>query len=90
MLTLDNSKIILVNSRDKFFKMLRYLSVQYLVAFDAEWKPTFCSSNELALIQLATREYVYLIDVIQLKIANKDWHQLGRYVFNNNEVLKLG
>lgn len=32
--------------------MLRTLVRENLVAFDAEWKPTFFSTNEVALIQL--------------------------------------
>lgn len=89
-LSLDESSIVLVDERNKFYKMLKYLSGQYLISFDAEWKPTFSSTNELALIQIATREYIYLIDVVQLNIGLDDWSQLGKYVFNNNEILKLG
>lgn len=89
-LSLDESSIVLVDERNKFYKMLKYLSDQYLISFDAEWKPTFSSTNELALIQIATRDYIYLIDVVQLKIGSDDWSQLGKYVFNNNEILKLG
>lgn len=89
-LSLDESSIVLVDERNKFYKMLKYLSEQYLISFDAEWKPTFSSTNELALIQIATREYIYLIDVVQLNIGSEDWSQLSKYVFNNNEILKLG
>lgn len=89
-LSLDESSIVLVDERHKFYKMLKYLSEQYLISFDAEWKPTFSSTNELALIQIATRECIYLIDVVQLNIGSDDWSQLGKYVFNNNEILKLG
>ena len=70
--------------------MLNILSVQRFVAFDAEWKPTFCSTNEVALIQLATRNVIFLIDVIMLNISNEDWNHLGKRVFNNNEILKIG
>lgn len=89
-LSLDESRIVLVDERHKFYKMLKCLSDQYLISFDAEWKPTFSSTNELALIQIATRDFIYLIDVVQLNIASDDWIQLGKYVFNNNEILKLG
>lgn len=32
--------------------MLRNLICESMVAFDAEWKPTFFSTNEVALIQM--------------------------------------
>lgn len=38
----------------------------------------------------ATRNQVFLIDVIQLDIHSEDWNQLGRQIFNNMEILKLG
>lgn len=38
----------------------------------------------------ATRKQVFLVDVVQLDIGNEDWNQLGRQIFNNMEILKLG
>lgn len=55
MLSLEPSKLILVDTRNKFYTMLRSLVVEDMVAFDAEWKPTFFSTNEVALIQLVIR-----------------------------------
>lgn len=89
-LALDPSKLVLVDTRIKFYTMLRTLICESMVAFDAEWKPTFFSTNEVALIQLATRKQVFLVDVVQLDIGNEDWNQLGRQIFNNMEILKLG
>ncbi len=51
-LSLDPSKLVLVDTRSKFDMMLRTLICENMVAFDAEWKPTFFSTNEVALIQL--------------------------------------
>lgn len=51
-LSLDASKLVLVDTRIKFYTMLRTLICESMVAFDAEWKPTFFSTNEVALIQL--------------------------------------
>lgn len=79
-----------VNRRDKFDDMLTYLSRQNLVAFDAEWNPIKTSSPELALIQLATAERIFLIDVISADISLDYWNQLATLVFNNLEILKLG
>lgn len=38
----------------------------------------------------ATRKHVFLVDVVQLDVGNEDWNQLGRQIFNNMEILKLG
>lgn len=52
------------------------------------------SRNDLKIIEIcalqATRRQVFLVDVVQLDIANEDWNQLGRQIFNNMEILKLG
>ncbi|KAG4074788.1 hypothetical protein HA402_006427 [Bradysia odoriphaga] len=90
LLSLESSQLHLVDTRTKFFAMLRTLTRENMVAFDAEWKPTFFSTNEVALIQLATRQQVFLVDVIQLDISHDDWNHLGRQIFNNMEILKLG
>lgn len=81
--------IIMVDSSDKFFQMLAYLSEQFVIAFDAEWKPISCSP-EVALIQLATNERVYLVDVILIDMCVDEWNRLATHVFNNVEILKLG
>lgn len=38
----------------------------------------------------ATRKQVFLVDVVQLDVNSDDWYQLGRQIFNNMEILKLG
>lgn len=52
LLSLELSQLHLVDTRTKFYAMLRTLIRENMVAFDAEWKPTFFSTNEVALIQL--------------------------------------
>lgn len=81
--------IIMVDSREKYFQMLSYLTAQFVIGFDAEWKPISCTP-EVALIQLATNERVYLVDVILIDINANDWNKLATHVFNNVEILKLG
>lgn len=78
-----------VDRRDTFDEMLCYLSRQHLVAFDAEWKPIQTSGSELALIQLATAERIFLIDVISTDITIDCWNQLAAHIFNNLEILKI-
>lgn len=81
-----------VDRRDSFDEMLTYLSRQNLVAFDAEWNPIKSNKacNELALIQCATAERIFLIDVISTDITIGCWNQLAMRIFNNLEILKLG
>lgn len=81
--------ITLVSSVAQFQRMLDDLTGQPLVAYDAEWKPTFCAENELHLIQLATRQHVYLVDVPQLQAAGADWPRLANEVFNSGDIMKL-
>lgn len=81
--------IIMVDTRDKYFQMLTYLTAQIVIAFDSEWKPINCAP-EVALIQLATKERVYLVDVILIDINANEWNRLATEVFNNVEILKLG
>lgn len=82
--------ITFVDRRDTFDEMLGYLLGQSFVAFDAEWNPIKTSSPELALIQFATNERIFLIDVISSDISPDDWNRLAINVFNNLEILKIG
>lgn len=82
--------IVLVDTSQKYYDMLRYVSAQSIIAIDAEWKPIASATTEVALIQIATREPIFLIDAILLAIDVADWNKLGTYVFNNHEVLKIG
>lgn len=79
-----------VQTATQFTAMLADLCAQRLIAFDSEWKPTFCSDNELAIVQLATRQRVYIVDVANTKLPNDDdWHQLASAVFANEQIVKL-
>lgn len=88
-LSLDESRIQLVDTKDKFNFMISDLSRQGKIAFDAEWKPTFGGSNDVSLIQLATKQNIYLIDVIATQIGGSDWAGLAKNVFNQDDILKL-
>lgn len=66
-----------------------YLGRQSVIGFDAEWKPILGPSDgaaPCALVQLASREKAFVVDVIAL-------HEHGRIlapVFRSHAVLKLG
>lgn len=92
-LPLDDCRIILVNTVAEYRKMIGDLRTTKMIAFDTEWKPTILSCNDVSLIQLAKRDLVYLVDVISLiqaKMSDADWSLLGKWIFNNDEILKLG
>lgn len=90
--TLDvhRSPIVLVDSREKFNRMLTILFGESVIGFDAEWKPISTSTSDVALIQLATNRCIYLIDVIVNNFTTDDWDRLATNIFNNLEILKLG
>lgn len=89
-LNLNERDLILVDNVNLFNEMIQVLKVQNLVAFDSEWKPSCNAGNVISLIQIATRKTVYLIDALEPSITNAMWSRLGRDVFNNGEILKLG
>lgn len=92
-LPIDSSRIVLVNSVPSYHTMINDLRCTKMLAFDTEWKPTIQSCNDVSLIQLAKRDMVYLVDVIsliQVKLSDEEWSLLGRWIFNNGEILKLG
>lgn len=92
-LKLPTSRMKMIDTVKDFHKMIDELVQEEMIAFDTEWKPAILKNNEISLIQLATRKAVYLIDVMTLadkQIANEDWARLGREIFNNENILKLG
>ncbi|XP_012259642.2 exonuclease mut-7 homolog isoform X2 [Athalia rosae] len=63
-----------------------------MVGIDSEWKPSFgTKQSDLALIQIATNTTVYILDVIGMgkELVNL-WTELGRALFDNKNILKLG
>jgi hypothetical protein len=89
----DKCAVILINDVDLYRAMIDDLQRTKMISFDTEWKPTILSCSEVSLIQLAKRDRVYLLDVITLmnkKMSERDWNLLGKCVFNNEEILKLG
>lgn len=62
------------------------------MGIDCEWKPSFGGkTSELALLQIATRRSVYVLDIVTLgDKAPHLWMELGKFLFNNCDILKLG
>ncbi|XP_013107191.2 exonuclease mut-7 homolog [Stomoxys calcitrans] len=87
---LPTESIILVDTQPKFLDMLKYLEQFLLIGFDSEWKPSVNNDNRVSLIQLATAERVYLVDCLSPHLDDQLWKMMGRRIFNNFEILKLG
>ncbi|XP_021932280.1 exonuclease mut-7 homolog isoform X2 [Zootermopsis nevadensis] len=89
---LSQTSIFVVDTEEGFELFLEYIKDVPMVGIDSEWKPCFGTRrNELALIQIASREQVYILDVCNLgsKCANL-WHELGLILFANENIIKLG
>ncbi|XP_036319316.1 exonuclease mut-7 homolog [Rhagoletis pomonella] len=82
--------VLIIDDRVKFLDMLDYLEGQLLIAFDSEWKPTVCNENVISLLQMAIMDRVYLLDCLSPNLSDDLWQELGRRVFNNLEILKIG
>ncbi|XP_055389806.1 exonuclease mut-7 homolog [Condylostylus longicornis] len=89
-LNLRKENIIYVDRPESFEAMLKRLRSESLIAFDAEFKPSFKGEAMLNLIQIAAKDTVYLIDVLSNELKGNMWSKLGENVFCNNEILKLG
>lgn len=93
ILPFDKCSVILINDIELYQTMISDLQTAKMISFDTEWKPTILSCSDVSLIQLAKRDTVYLVDVITLmkqKMSDRDWNLLGKCIFNNEEILKLG
>ncbi|KOC63420.1 putative exonuclease mut-7 like protein [Habropoda laboriosa] len=63
-----------------------------IVGIDSEWKPCFgTKQTELALIQIATKTNVYILDVTTIgNELSELWTELVLTLFENKNILKLG
>lgn len=89
----EKCRVILVNDVEIYRAMINDLQSAKMITFDTEWKPTIISCSDVSLIQLAKRDTIYLVDVITLmnqKMSERCWNLLGKCIFNNEEILKIG
>ncbi|KAF7988726.1 hypothetical protein HCN44_001299 [Aphidius gifuensis] len=92
-LKLPRESIILIDNQQTFIKFINQGLIDVtIVGIDAEWKPCFgVKKTELALIQIATNNYIYIIDVTTLGSHNSHlWKQLSLTLFENKNIIKLG
>ncbi|KAK1123956.1 hypothetical protein K0M31_006985 [Melipona bicolor] len=92
-LKLSRDSIKVVNDFDSFKEFLDNGLVNvFMVGIDSEWKPSFgTKQTELALIQIATKVNVYILDVTTMGNKLKElWAELASDLFENKNILKLG
>ncbi|KAL1116958.1 hypothetical protein AAG570_004286 [Ranatra chinensis] len=91
-LVLPPSSIVIVDTEGGLASLVECgLAGVSRVGIDSEWKPVLNRSrSELALLQIATPDKVYLVDVIALAPFKHLWHELGLILFANQDVVKLG
>ncbi|XP_076762319.1 exonuclease mut-7 homolog isoform X1 [Xylocopa sonorina] len=92
-LKLSRQCIKVVNNSHSFEEFLDTgLKDVSIVGIDSEWKPCFgTKQTELALIQIATKTNVYIIDVTTIGNQLDDlWVELVSTLFENKSILKLG
>ncbi|XP_046587355.1 exonuclease mut-7 homolog isoform X1 [Neodiprion lecontei] len=92
-LHLPRGSIKIVNDTRTFEEFLtKGLKEVKIVGIDSEWKPSFgTKQSDLALIQIATKTTVYILDVISTGKELTDlWAKIGIMLFDNKNILKLG
>ncbi|XP_046996046.1 exonuclease mut-7 homolog [Schistocerca americana] len=93
-LALPFDSIIFVDSDEKlqlFIESVKKNHNMHRIGIDCEWKPRFGTKQlTLALMQIATSENVYILDVIRIGLHYKElWEELGRIVFSDESIMKL-
>ncbi|XP_071157075.1 exonuclease mut-7 homolog isoform X1 [Mytilus edulis] len=93
-LNLPDDHITVIDTKEKYQACLSTLTKPgTMIGIDAEWKPSFGSQvQKVALIQLATYDHAYLIDVKTLLriLTEDDWQLMVISVFCNQDIVKLG
>ncbi|KAI0227147.1 3'-5' exonuclease domain-containing protein [Lamellibrachia satsuma] len=94
-LTLDPCDINWVDTSHAFHLCLTDISQPgTIVGLDAEWRPGFgqATVSRMALLQLATAQHVFLLDMLTLTdvLTDHDWNALAEQLFANEHVLIVG
>lgn len=92
-LSLSEDHVMLIDTAEKFYDLMTFLPDCTLVSIDCEWKPSFgAKQSQVALIQVATYDNVYLIDALLLNnpTYSSFWYTFYRSFLDNAEIIKLG
>lgn len=82
-----NSDILLINSEQEIEEAVKVLRSSDVIGFDTETKPSFKKgqTNNVALLQLATRDICYLFRINQIGLPES-----VRKLLEDPQVLKIG
>ncbi|XP_034829569.1 exonuclease mut-7 homolog [Maniola hyperantus] len=92
-LPLSENNIIIIDTAEKLYDVVTTLVNCSIVSIDCEWKPSFGAvQSQVALIQIATFDFIYLIDTLILnsKQYSSFWYRFNKSVLDNAEIIKLG
>ncbi|XP_017880434.1 exonuclease mut-7 homolog [Ceratina calcarata] len=92
-LRLSRNCVKVINDAKSFEEFLDSgLKDVFIVGIDSEWKPCFgTKQTEVALIQIATKTNVYILDVFSIGNQLQElWTELSLMLFENKDILKLG
>jgi hypothetical protein len=91
-LKLPVSSIIMIDTEDDFVSLIDHgFNRVTEVGIDSEWKPVLNGAkSELALLQIAIRDRIFLLDMISLSKFQNHWQEMGITLFANEEIIKLG
>lgn len=99
-LLLPDKQIHIVDCASKFNEFLDKINIELFDAhldvfgLDCEWKPELTSDkSDLASIQLATIDSIYIFHLPQLQPAENfklHWQEFSMNIFSNINILKLG
>ena len=94
-LNLNFESIILIDTPAKLQKCQQYLSNKdTIIGIDAEWLMPLCNFGilRLAVLQLATRDFVFLLDMVALTGAVSQSQQVSfiETLFHSPDTIKLG
>lgn len=59
------------------------------IGFDTE-SVAHLNPSVLGIIQIASENAVYLLDVLSPKITTNQWNHFGEAIFNNPDIIKIG
>ncbi|XP_039287135.1 exonuclease mut-7 homolog [Nilaparvata lugens] len=92
-LPLSSDNIVMIDTLEKLEQLSEFGLSDDLttVGLDAEWKPAFSHNpSVLSLLQIATKDRVFLIDILSIDKSSSVWHRFGSALFANQNILKLG
>lgn len=87
------SQVFMVDSESSFEALIESaVDGHTILGLDCEWKPTMVGreASNLSLIQIATRDSVYLLDVMRLEKYNHLWAEFVSICLANPQVMKVG